>query len=52
MFVGNQRTWRQTALRDVAEFKRALVDGKLSPADVVVHGSYLINVGNPDKVWV
>jgi deoxyribonuclease IV len=48
MFCKNQRQWRAKPLapEDVAAWKSALAASGLGP--VMVHDSYLINMGNPD----
>lgn len=50
MFTKNQRQWRAKPLSDesIAAFKTNLANCGFAPEQVLVHDSYLINVGNPD----
>lgn len=50
LFVRSQRRWTSPPLKaEEAElFKKALAASGIKPDHVVVHGSYLINLGNPD----
>lgn len=50
MFTKNQRQWQAKPLEDeeVAQFREALQGAELSQEKVIIHASYLINVGNPD----
>jgi deoxyribonuclease IV len=51
MFTKNQRQWRAKPLdrHSVEAFNRNLADCGLTPAQVLVHDSYLINIGNADE---
>ncbi|MFW5689544.1 MAG: deoxyribonuclease IV [Spirochaetota bacterium] len=50
MFTKNQRQWNAKPLEDedVTAFRTALERSGISQEHVVIHASYLINVGNPD----
>jgi deoxyribonuclease-4 len=50
MFTKNQRRWRAKPLdrQSVEAFKQNLADSGFTPAQVLVHDSYLINIGNAD----
>jgi len=50
MFTKNQRQWvsRPLADEEVDAFRVSLSRSGIAPEHVVVHASYLINVGNPD----
>jgi endonuclease IV len=50
MFVGSQRQWRQTQFASgaIKEFQTKLAEAKLCADDVLVHGSYLMNLGHPN----
>lgn len=50
MFTRNQRQWKTKPLTtaETAGFSDNLVESGVSPDQVLVHSSYLINVGNPD----
>lgn len=50
MFVKNQRQWSAKPLDEVsiAQFEINLKEAKISPKHVLVHDSYLINLGHPD----
>jgi deoxyribonuclease IV len=49
MFTKNQRQWRAKPLSDesIDAFKQNMVECNYAPAQVLVHDSYLINIGNP-----
>lgn len=51
LFVRPQRTWKARPLseEDITDFKEKLSSGGIDPDKVVPHGSYLINLGNPDE---
>ncbi len=51
IFTKNQRQWRSPELTDeeIAAFRTGLNDSGIDPGQVLVHASYLINVGNPDR---
>lgn len=51
MFTRNPARWASPALTedDIAKFKANLVLYGFRPEDVLVHDSYLINLGSPDK---
>src|SRR6185436_16931480 len=48
VFCKNQRQWRAkpNSAEDIRLWKEAVAAAKVGP--VMVHGSYLINMGNPD----
>ena len=50
MFTKNQRQWKAPPISDdaAAAFKENLKASAIEPAHVVVHDTYLINLGNPD----
>ncbi len=50
MFTKNQRRWKSTELgaEEVDQFAVGLRAAGITPDNVLVHASYLINVGNPD----
>ncbi|KAG6329483.1 hypothetical protein ID866_9606 [Astraeus odoratus] len=50
LFVKSQRKWTSPALTEdsVASFKARMNEFGYSPSHVLVHGSYLVNLGNPD----
>ena len=50
IFTKNQRQWKAKDLteEDIANFKSELGKSEIKPEHVVVHDSYLINIGNPD----
>jgi deoxyribonuclease-4 len=49
MFTKNQRQWRAKPLSDesIDAFRQNMVECSFTPAQVLVHDSYLINIGNP-----
>ena len=51
MFTKNQRQWKSRPLGDeeVDAFTSALTASGIAQEHVVIHASYLINVGNPDE---
>ena len=51
IFTKNQRQWKASPLTDetVSAFKADLSEAAIKPEHVVVHDSYLINIGNPDS---
>ena len=51
IFTKNQRQWKAKELteEDIAGFKSELGKSNIRPEHVVVHDSYLINIGNPDS---
>lgn len=53
MFVKNQRQWNAKPLsqENISKFKKNLDEAKILPKHVLVHNSYLINLGSndPDK---
>ena len=51
LFTKNQRQWRSPALTAVQteEFKAACAKGGYSPAHILPHDSYLINLGHPES---
>jgi deoxyribonuclease-4 len=51
LFVSNQRTWTPSPPLTASqsdEFSTALKDAEIAPSSVLVHGSYLINLAQPD----
>ena len=50
IFTKNQRQWKAKDLtdEDVSNFQTELEKSGIKPEHVVVHDSYLINIGNPD----
>lgn len=50
LFVKSQRKWAAPPLTDsnISTFKARMTEFGYSPAHVLVHGSYLMNLGNPD----
>lgn len=50
LFTKNQRQWIAKDLTDknISEFKEAMEEGGYLPEHVLPHGSYLVNLGNPD----
>ncbi len=50
MFTKNQRQWSAPDLTeaDIQKFKEACVEASLSPAQILPHDSYLINLGHPE----
>lgn len=53
LFVKSQRKWDSAPLsaESVDAFKRRMQEFGYSPKHVLPHGSYLVNLGNPDE-WV
>ncbi len=51
MFTKNQRRWDAAPLdeKTIILFKKNLIDNGFKPSSVLVHNSYLINIGNPQK---
>ncbi|KAH9952040.1 AP endonuclease [Amylocystis lapponica] len=51
LFLKSQRKWESSPLtpQSVRSFKERLALFGYSPAHVLPHGSYLVNLGNPDK---
>ncbi len=51
VFTKNQRQWKAKPLTDqsIEDFKTNLSDAGIKPEHVIVHDSYLINIGNPDE---
>ncbi|EPQ57706.1 AP endonuclease [Gloeophyllum trabeum ATCC 11539] len=51
LFLKSQRKWTGPALTEesIAKFKLRLGSLGYSPQDILPHGSYLINLGNPDE---
>ena len=51
LFVKSQRRWSSPPLTEenIISFKARMKEFGYSPGHVLVHGSYLINLGNPDK---
>lgn len=50
IFTKNQRQWKAPPLTDesISAFKENLAESEIPPELVVVHDTYLINVGNPE----
>ena len=54
MFMKNQKQWKAKPLteEDTALFSQNMADTELKKEHVIVHDSYLINLGNPEKeMW-
>lgn len=51
MFTKNQRQWRAAALTDesILAFRENCKQSNFEPDDVLVHDSYLINLGHPEQ---
>ncbi|KAF7313181.1 AP-endonuc-2 domain-containing protein [Mycena kentingensis (nom. inval.)] len=51
LFVKSQRKWTSPPLSDatIASFKSKMAEYGYDPAHILPHGSYLINLGNPDE---
>ncbi|KAI0774657.1 xylose isomerase-like protein [Trametes elegans] len=51
IFLKSQRKWDFNALKDesVAKFRKRMEQFGYSPTHILPHGSYLVNLGNPDK---
>ena len=51
IFLKSQRKWESKSLQDesIAKFKQRMKDFGYSPKHVLPHGSYLVNLGNPDR---
>lgn len=51
IFTKNQRQWKSPPLADeeIQAFKKNLSAVSIKPEHVIVHDSYLINIGNPDS---
>ena len=54
IFLKSQRKWDSKSLQDesIAKFKQRMKDFGNSPKYVLPHGSYLVNLANPDKYVV
>ncbi|KAJ3067680.1 DNA-(apurinic or apyrimidinic site) lyase [Podochytrium sp. JEL0797] len=50
LFLGSQRTWARPPLTQEAvdKFKQMCVENQFDKRHIMPHGSYLINLGNPD----
>lgn len=50
LFTKNQRQWKTMPLQEneITAFKAELERSGIAPRHVVIHASYLINIGNPD----
>ncbi|KAJ7119140.1 xylose isomerase-like protein [Mycena epipterygia] len=50
LFVKSQRKWSSPALTEatISTFKAGLIEHGYDPRHILPHGSYLINLGNPD----
>ncbi|KAJ7718963.1 xylose isomerase-like protein [Mycena maculata] len=50
LFVKSQRKWTSPALTEatISSFKAGLIEHGYEPRHILPHGSYLINLGNPD----
>ncbi|KAL0946362.1 hypothetical protein HGRIS_012595 [Hohenbuehelia grisea] len=50
LFIKSQRKWSSPPLKDtsISAFKARLLEYNYSPKYILPHGSYLINLGNPD----
>ncbi|KAJ8454412.1 hypothetical protein ONZ51_g13037 [Trametes cubensis] len=51
IFLKSQRKWESNALKDesITKFKERMKAFGYSPSHVLPHGSYLVNLGNPDS---
>lgn len=51
LFTKNQKRWEAKPFieDDIRKFNTVLTESGISPESVLVHDSYLINLGNPDK---
>ncbi|CDO77221.1 hypothetical protein BN946_scf184747.g34 [Trametes cinnabarina] len=51
IFLKSQRKWDSSALQDksIQKFKERMKAFGYSPAHILPHGSYLVNLGNPDQ---
>ena len=51
IFLKSQRKWSSDPLKDesIAKFKSRMKGFGYDPSDILPHGSYLVNLGNPDK---
>lgn len=51
LFLKSQRKWISPPLTEgsIKKFKARMDEHKYSPDVILPHGSYLINLGNPDK---
>ncbi|KXN87179.1 putative endonuclease 4 [Leucoagaricus sp. SymC.cos] len=51
LFLKSQRKWTSPVLSEesITSFKEKMIEHKYSPDVVLPHGSYLINLGNPDQ---
>ncbi|KAM5542445.1 hypothetical protein V8D89_003904 [Ganoderma adspersum] len=51
IFLKSQRKWESNALKEesITKFKARMRAFGYSPSHVLPHGSYLVNLGNPDK---
>ncbi len=52
IFLKSQRKWESNALKDssIAKFKERMKTFGYSPSYILPHGSYLVNLGNPDRL--
>lgn len=50
LFTKNQRQWKAAPLEEhtIQAFKQACIEYNISPAHILPHDSYLINLGNPE----
>ncbi|MGM0595927.1 MAG: deoxyribonuclease IV [Myxococcota bacterium] len=50
MFTKNQRRWQGSELekKEIDEFQKTMEENNFKPEQVLVHDSYLINLGNPN----
>lgn len=51
IFLKSQRKWESNALKaeSIVKFKERMKAFGYSPSHVLPHGSYLVNLGNPDS---
>lgn len=51
LFTKNQRQWVAPALKaeQIEAFRRACEEGGYTPAQILPHDSYLINLGHPER---
>jgi len=51
LFIGNQRSWKKKSLEtsEIEQFKSTCQKLNFDPKFILPHGSYLINLANPDE---
>lgn len=52
IFLKNQRKWESPPMSptDIEKFRKAVREHKFDLSKIVPHGSYLVNLGNPDEL--